>query len=235
MSKITENWCNFILNEGIMPSIIARKLKDISSDNKNLCIIIADILNNRENTNIANSRFIPDKAIIKSSFNTDKELTCWLDNMRDLLEIIKTYANKDDIFANIVDEACISFIKACTLVSDDRKQLYIGKKTDSHHSLATNTDIRQAFREYLQNNQYSHNTINSYISGINKVGKLNNIQRNLWEINDAAEMRHLIANWDNNTNHLYDDYKEQDLLSRKTLSNAVKRFAEFLTHKPKGN
>ena len=80
----------------------------------------------------------------------------------------------------------------------------------------------------MENEHYSPNTINSYISGVNKVGKLTNIQRNLWEIRDADEMWDLIAHWEKNTNHLYEEYKERDFLSRKTLSNAVKRYADFL-------
>ena len=233
MSKITENWCNFVLNEGIIPSIIVRKLKSVSLDDKNLCIVIADVLNKRENADIAAS-IVPEKEMVKLSFKADPELTTWLDTMRELLDIIKNYSDKGGLLSNIVDEACLSFIKACTLVSDDRRQLYIGAKTVPYFSTSTNPDIKQAFREYLEQNQYSHNTINSYISGINKVGKLTNIQRNLWEISDTNEMRHLIANWENNTNHLYNDYKEQDLLSRKTLSNAVKRYAEFLNYQIQG-
>lgn len=232
MSKITENWCNFVLNEGVMPSVLARKLKDFPADNNDLCIVIADILNNREIANV-DSLFIPDKEIIKSAFMADPELMNWLETMRELLDIIKTYANKDKIFSNIADEACLSFIKACPLLSDDRKQLYLDSKPNSFSYSLTNPDIKQTFREYLEKNQYSYNTINSYISGINKVGKLSNIQRNLWEIRDADEMRHLVAHWENNTDHLYNEYKEQDALSRKTLSNAVKRYAEFLNYQAK--
>ena len=231
MTKTTENWCNFILNEGIMPSLIARKLKYFPTDHNDLCIVIADILCNRENAHV-DSNLVPNKEIVKSAFNADPELANWLGAMQELLEIIKTYANKDKIFSNIVDEACLSFIKACPLVSDGRKQFYIGSKPSSFSS--ANSDIKQLFREYLEKSQYSYNTINSYISGINKVGKLSNIQRNLWDIRDADEMRHLVAHWENNTDHLYDAYKEQDLLSRKTLSNAVKRYAEFLNYQVKG-
>lgn len=236
MSKITESWCNFVLNEGIMPSIITRKLRNLTVSNTNLCILIADILNSRGSLNTGYPHILPTGEVIKASFEMDQELFCWLESMKDLLDIIKNYANKSDVFANIVDEACLSFINVCPLVSDDRKQIYREKKekTETYNFLPTNFDIKQAFREYLEKNQYSYNTINSYISGINKVGKLANIQRNLWEITNAAEMSHLIAHWENNTNHLYDDYKEQDMLSRKTLSNAVKRYAEFLNFQSLG-
>ena len=236
MSKITENWCTFVLNEGIMPSIITRKLRNLALSDTDLCILIADILNNRGIMNLKDSDILPNSEDIKASFKADPELSNWLESIRELLDIIKNYANKDKIFVNIADEACLSFINACSLVSDVRKELYSDKSpnNESYILLSTNSDIKQAFREYLKNKHYSHNAINSYVSGINKVGKLANIQRNLWEINDANEMMHLIAHWENNTNHLYDEYKELDLRSRRTLSNAVKRYAEFLTYQSQG-
>ncbi len=227
MSSMTENWCRFILNEGFMPSFITRKLKDFPADHQDLCLIIADILSNSENKSI-DSNFVPDRKNIKAAFKTDPELQNWLETMQELINIIKTYATKGEIFSNIVDEACLSFIKACPLVADNRKKLYIGLKYDSYPNLFANSNVKQAFRKYLENEHYSPNTINSYISGVNKVGKLTNIQRNLWEIRDADEMWDLIAHWEKNTNHLYEEYKERDFLSRKTLSNAVKRYADFL-------
>lgn len=236
MSKITENWCDFVLTEGLMPSLLVRNLHANQFHNADLCAYIANILNSRGNSDNTESHILLNNETIKCSFKADPELSNWLAGMNGILEIIKNYANKDKMFANIVDEACLSFIKACSLVAEDRKQLYTSEtiKPEPLSLFPTFSDIKQTFKEYLEKNQYSPNTINSYISGINKVGKLANIQRNLWEINDAAEMRHLIAHWENNTNHLYDDYKEQDALSRKTLSNAVKRYAEFLNFQSLG-
>lgn len=225
MNKIRKKWCDFVLNEGLMPTMAARFIKNNSADDENLYILVADILINKENADIDN---FP-QAVTAASFKADTQLFEWLDSIKELLDVIKAYADKGDLFTAIVDEACISFIKLCPLLADEIKQKYLESAQKASQSFSLKSDIRQNFRAYLTDRNYSANTINSYISGINVVGSLANIQCNLWDITDPNEMKHLVARLEANTDHLYDEYKERDLLSRKTFSNALKRYVEFLT------
>ena len=231
MYNIKENWCYFVLNEGIMPASLVRKLKESQKNNDELCPIIADILINRENCNFDTLYNFPEKAAVRAAFNTDMELLRWLDSVTDLLSVIKTFANKDATFANMVNEACVSFIKICPLVADERKNLYIDAPSVPVPIINSSSDPKQAFKNYLERCGYSFNTINSYISSINMIGKLPCIQRDLWSIIDADEMSSLFHNLDTNPNHQYDEFKQKDFDNKKIPSNALKRYIEFLFSK----
>ena len=231
MNNIKESWCNFVLNEGIMPAGLVRKLKESQKNNDELCSIIADILINRENSNFDTLYNFPEKNSIRAAFNTDMELLKWLDSVTDLLFVIKTFANKGANFANMVNEACVSFIKICPLVADERKNLYIDAPSAPTPIINLGSDPKQAFKNYLERCGYSFNTINSYISSINMVGKLSCIQRDLWSIIDGDEMNLLFHNLETNPDHHYDEFKQKDFDNKKIPSNALKRYIEFLFSK----
>ncbi len=158
----------------------------------------------------------------------------------------------NDFFHNVADskfeksfiQELINLVQSAEFLSYEKRQGYISQMKNlledgrtgnrlTHtgprkHNPDQNPDQKQAFRKYLENEHYSLSTIDSYIRGVDRVGKLTNIERNLWEIRDAEKMRELVLCWEKNTNHLYEEYKEQDLRTHKTLSNAVKRYAEFI-------
>ncbi len=232
MNKIRENWCNFILNEGIIPANLTRKLKDYSNTQNTFCVLLADLLKNQENADLNKYSLLPEKEIIKKSFKTDTELMNWLKSVKELLSVIQTYADKEAPFTEIVDEACRSFIKVCNLVSDDVKQRYLDTSDNKYlYSPKEGTDIKQEFKIYLNAQNYSPNTINSYTSAINQISTLPNIEYDLWEIADSDEMTRLINLLNANPDNLYDSFKEKDSLSRNIFSNSLKRYAEFLKAK----
>ncbi len=228
MDIIQKKWCDFILNEGIMPTVLIRDFKNCQINPNNLCSLIANVLYFKEQVNLD---FLNDKNIIKAAFLADPDLTNWLNSVSDLLYTIYTFASKESAFTNILNEACLSFIKLCPLVSDDRKQLYLANKSSLipfHNAIS---DPKSDFKNYLIECGYSFNSANSYISAINKISKLTNIERNLWDISDADEMKRFLLDLEANTANLYDEYKLQNIKSGKILSNALKRYIEFLTGK----
>lgn len=229
MSTIKSNWCRFLFNEGIMPGIISRKLKRFKEDEENFVALVADILLNKDKADIPDVYNLPSAEVIKASFNLDKELLSWIENERELLEIIKNYANKGSLFTKIVDEACISCIVSCDFIPEKIRNAYLNfSKPNDAFGGQTPSDIKQNFRSFLCSKNYSLNTINSYISGINNIGKIKNIEQNLWQITDANVMQKLMDDFEKNEEHLYDDYKDKDMQSRKILSNSLKRYVEFL-------
>lgn len=230
MSQITENWCDFVLNEGIMPTNLVRELKNFNENGTKLCVLIADILSNQEIAEEPRLRISSKKTSVSEAFNSDPELVKWLNSVTELLYVIKTFVGKGDAFSGMVDEACLSFIKVCPLVSDERKLFYLGADSITDLPVLTD-DQKQAFRNYLKECGYSFNTINSYISAVNIIGKLDNVGLDLWSIKNSEQIKQLYNELEANTEHLYDEYKRKDAEGRKTLSNALKRYMEFLNGK----
>lgn len=239
MTTLDKAWCNFVLNEGVMPASIVRRIKndsDISQDN----CLLASILNKRDTFSDAGH---PDLVTLtKTAFNNDQELTSWLAEMDNLLNIIVSFSNQKSM-KDLLDGAYSSFIKACPWISNDIKNKYLqAKEPTSYSEIArakndletlvykktmSNPKIRD-FMIFLQKS-YSPNTCNSYKTAVGNWGS-DILGKDLWKIDDPDEMQDLY--------NLYmktDAFVTKDINTRKTLSNGLKRYIEFLRTEPQND
>lgn len=236
---LSASWCRFVLNEGILPSMIARQIKNNDKDKQDTKLL-ASILIKRENFNdTLHSEIV---SMARTSFRNDPELTAWLSKTDSLLSVIINFAdsqNNDQIYmGDLLDGAYSSFIKSCPLVSEEIKNEYLHPgeqirvitRTRAKNSSYIRKDDhpkKQEFMAYLLDNGYSQNTCNSYKSSINTASSMF-FNINLWEIDDATTMQ-----------KMYDEYTgdpefiERDNYVHKALSNGLKQYIEFLEAKGK--
>lgn len=237
-SGLSASWCRFVLNEGIIPSMIVRQIKN-DDKNRQDAKLLASVLIKRENFNDTLHPEIVSMA--RTSFRNDPELTDWLSKTDSLLSVIINFAdsqNNDQIYmGDLLDGAYSSFIKSCPLVSEEIKNEYLHPgeqvrvmtRTRAKNSSYIRKDDHPKKREfiaYLRDNGFSENTCNSYKSAINTVSSFFNT--NLWEIDDAATMQ-----------KMYDEYTgdpefiERDNYVHKALSNGLKQYIKSLKEKEK--
>ena len=232
-SGLGASWCRFVLNEGIIPSMIVRQIKNNDKDRQD-AKLLASILIKRENFNdTLHSEIV---SMARTSFRDDPELTAWLSKTDSLLSVIINFAdsqNNDQIYmGDLLDGAYSSFIKSCPLVSEEIKNEYLHQgeqfrvmaRPRAKNSSYTRKDDHPKKREfigYLRDNGYSENTCNSYKSAINTVSSF--FDTNLWEIDDAAIMQ-----------KMYDEYVgdpkfiDRDNDVHKALSNGLKQYIKSL-------
>ena len=227
-----EQWCRFILSEGLMPTVIARKLKNERNDN-HLCSVIADILVNRGGVDQNNLPFQLDPEVITVSFNSDTDLINWLNEVVTVnrLNLIKMYSDDED-FASDVKAACRALISSCSLVSEEAKEKYLNSpnSVDNSRQIFRSADIinhkKDEFEKYLSRIGRSNNTQKSYISHINSAGKLIGIEHNLWAIEDACQIDEIISRLENNPDNFTDAFGNR--VNTFNYINPLRRYAEFL-------
>ena len=227
------SWCRFVLNEGIIPSMIARRIKNNDKDKQDTKLL-ASVLIKRENFNDALHPEIASMA--RASFHNDPELIAWLSKTDSLLSVIINFAdlqNNDQIYmGDLLDGAYSSFIKSCPLVSEEIKNEYLHpdeqirvmtrtRAKNSSYNRKDDHPKKQEFMAYLLDNGYSQNTCNSYKSSINTVSSFFNT--NLWEIDDAAIMQKMFNEYAGNPEFIKRDYDVH-----KALSNGLRRYIMFL-------
>lgn len=200
---ILRHWCRFVLEEGIMPPVITRKLNAADINLSENAALLADILNKRENFRCpAELSSVLDgiETVMQTAFLSDPELVGWLDKVSILLEVISVYGRTDNALTDmedVVDGACKSFIKSCYLVTQAQKDRYaaFSRATSLSRSLSDDEHQRQAFAYYLRHEspkKYEPNTINSYISNLNGLLKQPEVNVNIWGVDDPQVLRELL-------------------------------------------
>ncbi len=239
---LSATWCRFVLNEGILPAMIARQIKNNDKNRQNIKLI-ASVLQKRENfKDVSYSEIV---SMARTCFHNDPELTAWLSKIDSLLSVIIKFTDMqtDTKFctSDLLDGAYVSFIKSCPLVSEDIKKEYLNTNEPGWvmtHIRAKNSSYirkdehpqKQEFMIYLRSlkdgdrDKYTKNTCNSYKSAINLASKL--FEENLWEINDATEVKKRLDKHINTQNFI-----KADDGTHKSLSNGLRRYIEFLGSK----
>ena len=235
---LSASWCRFVLNEGILPSMIARQIKNNDKDKQDTKLL-ASVLIKRENFNDALHPEIASMA--RASFRNDPELIAWLSKTDSLLSVIINFADlqRDGqiYMEDLLDGAYSSFIKSCPLVSEEIKNEYLhldepvqvitrARARNSSYARKDDHPKKREFVTYLRDNEYSENTCNSYKSAINTVSSF--FDTNLWEIDDAATMQKMFNEYAGNP-----EFTEKDKDVHKALSNGLKQYIEFLEAKGK--
>ncbi len=227
-------WSDFVVNEGILPAPIIRKLGNFD----NSPTLIAKILIERENFKTKSSELEDIQNAAQTAFLGDTEMVDWLKEVTPLLQILEIDYNNIGHNLNLIDAvngACLSFIKSCYLLPDKVLNNYINqietkesKATTAPFDYAKEAAQKEKYSEFLAAKGYSANTINSYRSAINNIGALPSVSTNIWAIQTSLDINDLVSELEYNKNHAHDDYKEKDIKSNKTLSNALKRYCEFV-------
>ena len=235
---LSASWCRFVLNEGILPSMIARQIKNNDKDKQDTKLL-ASVLIKRENFNDALHPEIASMA--RASFRNDPELIAWLSKTDSLLSVIINFADSQSdgqiYMEDLLDGAYSSFIKSCPLVSEEIKNEYLhsdeqvwvmprARARNSSYARKDDHPKKREFVVYLRDNEYSENTCNSYKSAINTVSSF--FDTNLWEIDDAATMQKMFNEYVGNPR-----FTEKDKDVHKALSNGLKQYIEFLEAKGK--
>lgn len=238
-SGLGASWCRFVLNEGILPSMIARQIKN-NDKKKQDTKLLASVLIKRENFNDALHPEIASMA--RTSFRNDPELIAWLSKTDSLLNVIINFADSQNdaqiYMGDLLDGAYSSFIKSCPLVSEEIKNEYLhldepvqvitrARAKNSSYVRKDDHPKKREFIVYLLDNEYSENTCNSYKSAINTASTMFNA--NLWEIDDAATVQKMFNEYAGNP-----EFIEKDGRTNKALSNGLRRYIEFLGEK-RGN
>ena len=244
---LADNWCRFVLNEGIIPASLARFFKQNDANRAN-AKLLAQILKARES--FSDVLYPELTALTKRAFLSDEELCNWLASVDSILTIIVSFAEGDSNTKDILNGAFISFIKSCPLVSESVKDAYIKVSVPSAPVVMQTRKYRRdsndnpliaakkkAFGEYLESNNYSPPTANSYRTSVNLGSDFLGADfagRNLWEIDDPAEMERIFNKLKNDEpqteedKKLRQDYKKKDDDTHNALSNGLKRYLEFL-------
>lgn len=225
---LTEKWCKFVLNEGIMPASLARLLKQ-SSENQNNPKLLAQILKERDNFNNPNYQEI--SALAKKAFSVDHELNSWLNSVDGILNCIINFAKEESHTKEILNVAFGVFIKSCSLVSEQQKNLYLDTpKPDGFAVFSTKAYHRHSnpknpkkkdFMDYLQNQHYCLSTRYCYGSAIDTCSTI--ILENLWLIDTPAKMK-----------QIFDQISQKEVFlnlntaRHNALSSALLRYIEFL-------
>lgn len=152
------NFINFVLNEGIMPSILTRMIRSDEELSQNINFI-AGILDARQNFN-PSVEFAERDSVrnimqhLKTGiFESDTELSKWLSDVSILLQLIKQDVVASSI--NIPEEqkqwAVSAFIRSCPLLPDSVKQSYTGMSVEKNDvSLSQDAGVyRRLFGSYL--------------------------------------------------------------------------------------
>lgn len=239
-SGLSASWCRFVLNEGILPSMIARQIKNDDKDRQD-AKLLASILIKRENFN--DTLHFEIVSMARTSFRNDPELTAWLSKTDSLLSVIINFAdsqNNDQIYmGDLLDGAYSSFIKSCPLVSEEIKNEYLHPgeqvrvmaRTRAKNSSYIRKDDhpkKQEFMAYLLDNGYSQNTCNSYKSAINTASSMFFNNSELWNVDDATAVQKMLDE------HSHDpEFIDKDRKTNKALSNGLRRYIEFLKEREK--
>ena len=236
---LADNWCRFVLNEGIMPASLARYFKQSDATYAN-AKLLAQLLKTRENFH---DSFYPEiTELTKRAFLNDEELNNWLVSVDSILTIIITFANGDNNTQDVLNGAFTSFIKSCPLVAEGIKANYLTEKVQVKPT-TNNPKIRyrnnsssvriNEFIAYLVRVPYSTNTINSYCTSINISAELaskHELTSNLWDIEDAAEMQSIFDKLKSLA-----DYRDRNIKTHNCLSSALQQYIKFLSFKSKMN
>lgn len=242
MEYLQKAGCQFVLNEGIMPSAIVRLLKNSTTNGsirENDLLLVASIL--QDNRNFCSEKHADIASIAKSVFDADVPLTDWLGKTHNILDVILNNIKEEDSFFNaedIIRGALICFIKSCPFVGEEKKQEYISKlerKNDfnlmSYGKRAIKQpEIKKSFEEYLYLHGYQPSTVNSYKSAINVIGDFCSQEgivisegASLWEVQNLREFEKIKRQLENNGKFL-----EKNAAGNSILFNGFKRFGEFL-------
>ena len=238
MNKIQalETFCKFVLNENLMPTQVARTIK-LSKKYRNSHSVIANLLLYRENAGAHVDADLVNNMDL-GGFAYDDALVQWLGTMDGILHTIADDAG-EHLFDNsdMVIASVKTFIKNCVLVADDIRDEYLtGPKTATRYYYDTLVvrDIRaqrqKEFEFYLAQNAYKSTTINAYKSAINTLSKeFKNIINNTYGLWGATNLTNLAEMTDKFTQT--DAFHELDEKSHKTMSNALKRYTEFMQNR----
>ena len=242
---LADNWCRFVLNEGIMPASLVRFFKQSDTTRANTKLL-AQILKTREN--FSDSLYPELTALAKRSFLSDEELNNWLSSMDSILTIIITFADGDNNTQDILNGALTSFIKSCPLVADDIKNPYMNTPIPSttvtrqartyrraNYDNPTLAAKKDAFINYLMNKGYSAPTCNSYKTSVN-LGK-DYAEKDLWEIENPKEIKDILYKLMDGVptteeeRKLRKAFEGKNLDTHNALSNGLKRYYEFLENR----
>ena len=228
---MSENWCRFVLNEGIMPSALVRYIKqqNFKDGAFEKVKLTAKILKERENfdninaDNTANADLQNSvNGLARMAFQCDAELCAWLQSTDGLLDVIIGFSNaqtfEDKYTAALLNNAYQSFINSCPLVAPDIKKRYL------QEAVPVNDDKKEDFMNFLLAQNYGKSTCNSYKTSVNKGGKL--LGENLWEIDDSFLLAAKIQ-------ALHDKHEDEMLKSNKALACGLDRYKEFLESRQK--
>ena len=212
------NFINFVLNEGIMPSVLTRAIRsdaDMGQDYQ----MIAAILDARcafepSDTNTSEGLQNIVKHLQDQIFESDPDLTRWLADVSVLLKLIK----QDQIYAGIdipVQQkqwAVSAFIKSCPLLTDTVKQQYLTSQpvaddvvpyqqiyrtyTKNFETCARIPDAQAEFVNYITRHEgKAAITANAYRSALNSIKKKYNVD--FWAMTGISQI-------DNTINRLMD-------------------------------
>ena len=237
-----DNWCRFVLNEGIIPASLARFFKQNDANRVN-AKLLAQILKARES--FSNVLYPELTALTKRAFLSDEELCNWLASVDSILTIIISFAEGDNNTKDILDGAFTSFIKSCPLVSESVKESYIKVSIPSAPVVVQTRKYRRdcndnpliaakkkAFGEYLESHEFSSSTANSYRTSVN-LGE-DFVGKDLWEIDDPEEMNEILNKFvygkslTEEDKALKKDFDDKNDNTHNALSNGLKRYYEFL-------
>jgi len=224
------SWCDFVLEEGVMPNSIARLLKanrDNFVQNESLYRYIALILLLRErfSTESQCAKF-RDFSVFKNAFLSDVELVDWLKKIEPLLQLIVQASVPE--MSDAVVGSFKSFIKSCPLVLNENKEKYLSKffSQDSSVLIKTrarrcNSEMQLKFESYLEQ-KYTKGTVSGYRSAITTIGT-QFLQIDLWNVTSSEEMEKIKLMLDENLAYLDVNIKRHHLLSR-----AIEVYIDFL-------
>lgn len=207
-------------------------LKDL--DNWALCKVVfkcKDLFRNSDDFSIYNKikdlYNLRNRSKHNTAANTSKISETDLYGLVDFLNKIDASQDSIEKIKKIIDSLRPS--------SSATKYMYIRKNISGTNSKINN------FKKYLVevavkekgSGHYSSNVADSYTSAINWGSEISNI--NLWDIDNYLEMQNIFSKLSHSQpgdkiedKEMRKIYKEKDENSRKTLSNGLKRYIEFL-------
>ncbi len=232
-------WCDFVLNEGLMPAPIVRIIKNNASENTRSdddYLNIAEILYLREGYNKRETAIqAAISQIAPSAFVGDFELNVWLEKMSNILKMICmgfSAIGEGVDMEDMVIGAMSSFIKSCPLVNDNNKSKYVNLLNPKSRfavssprvsgSLYSKKGRKDAFESYLIEQEYKPATVNVYKSAINIIGDMCGC--NLWDCENVEDLEVIYQD------KIQPDFKkfdEEDRRRNRALSNGWKRYLEF--------
>lgn len=229
---LSDSWCQFVLNEGIMPSAIARRIKHDENDRQNPKFIASILLQRKNFSDTTHSEIA---SLARTSFLNDPELTNWLAKTDTLLNVIIQFSDQQGVnqvnATDLLNGAYTSFIKSCPLVAEETKNKY-QKTTEKNTTRVSqkrslffrreNDAKKQAFTDYLIKKMYRLNTCNAYKSAVSNWGSTI-LKTNLWDIDDPLEMKRKFDEYCETPEFIDKDYS-----THKTLSNGLLKYIEFL-------
>ena len=251
---LNDRWCEFVLNEGIMPSSLVRLLKSDEA-NRHDAALLARILQERESFD--NPKYPEISKNAKTAFLYDEEATKWLNGeiVKCVLNIIANAdSNKDP---ELLTDSFSTFINICTLVKDEYKKKYLlpknydknkkkyilpenykkileqgicqkimKNKPWKYNMLAPSSKKEEEFTEFLRHRtKCKESTIKIYRSIINKLNRELDFY-DIWDIEDAKEMEKLYKKL--NSIPLF---ISMNINSHNVLFRSLKLYIEFLDNR----